>query len=416
MVAFTDELWSGVSVVAAPSVEREHALDHAAYTLWIFTLPMLGSAVVDVALAWLSDRLRRRTMVAASLAALSFALAACAIAPSAPVLALMLALAGTASGGATGAAQGELIDAHDGDAARAMTRWTVFASSGDLVAPLAVAAALAGGWSFRGVMAAVAVLVALQAGAAARGSGSERGSGRGSERESERGSERGSGRESERGSERGSERAEGDGEEMPLGRAWALGARDARLWLALVATASCTLLDEIVAAFAALRAERDLAASEVLATGCLTALAAGSVVGALAADALIRRVAPLRIVLVSCAASLVALAAAAFTSSTAVFMAALALLGAAAAPHYPLMKALAFDRAPGTPGLVNALDRVFIVSEVGLPLALGWVADRWGLAPAMTCLALQPIVVASVALALSSRPRATRSDVASPHE
>ncbi|HTJ82628.1 MAG TPA: MFS transporter, partial [Polyangiaceae bacterium] len=167
-VAFTDELWSGVSVVAAPSVEREHALDHAGYTLWIFTLPMLGSAVVDVALAWLSDRLPRRAMVAASLAALSIALAACAIAPSAPLLALMLALAGTASGGATGAAQGELIDAHRGDAARAMTRWTVFASSGDLVAPLAVAAALAVGWSFRGVMAAVALLVAAQAGAAAR--------------------------------------------------------------------------------------------------------------------------------------------------------------------------------------------------------------------------------------------------------
>ncbi|HTJ83219.1 MAG TPA: MFS transporter, partial [Polyangiaceae bacterium] len=210
--------------------------------------------------------------------------------------------------------------------------------------------------------------------------------------------------------------SESESEEMPLGRAWALGARDARLWLALAATASCTLLDEIVAALAALRAERDLAASEVLATGCLTALAAGSVVGALAADASVRRVAPLRIVLVSCAASLVALAAAAWTSSTVVFLGALALLGAAAAPHYPLMKALAFDRAPGTPGLVNALDRVFIVSEVGLPLALGWVADRWGLAAAMSCLALQPIVVASVAVALSSRRRAPRSDVASSPE
>ena len=44
-----DELWSGVAVVAAPDVEREQSIGHGAYALVVFALPMLGSALLEVA-------------------------------------------------------------------------------------------------------------------------------------------------------------------------------------------------------------------------------------------------------------------------------------------------------------------------------------------------------------------------------
>lgn len=386
MVAFADELWSGVSVVAAPSVEQEHGLDHAGYTLFVFTLPMLGSAIVDVGVAWLSDRFPRRAVVASALGALAIALGASAFAPSAPLFALMLALAGTASGAATGAAQGELINLNDGNATRAMTRWNAFAAGGDLCAPLVVAAVLAAGATFRGAMLAVAALVAMQALAMSRGPDA---------RSPAQGA-----------TSKAADAVDADDDaSMPLRQAWAIGARDRELWIALAATATCTLLDEIVTALAALRAERDLATSPAFATACLTSLAAGAVVGAIATDVAARRTSSSRILVASALSSLVALAVVATTTSTWGFLVALALLGLTSVPHYPLLKARAYERAPGTPGLVNALDQIFVVSEIGIPLALGWVADRFGLSVALGLLGIQPLVVLAVTV---RRPRADR--------
>ena len=78
---------------------------------------------------------------------------------------------------------------------------------------------------------------------------------------------------------------------------------------------------------------------------------------------------------------------------------ALFLLGALAAPHYPLLKAAAYELAPRRAGAVNALTQAFVGIEILAPLALGALAQSHGLAAALAALALQPLAVLLAALA-----------------
>ena len=82
---------------------------------------------------------------------------------------------------------------------------------------------------------------------------------------------------------------------------------------------------------------------------------------------------------------------------------ALLLLGCSAAPHFALLQAAAYAAVPGRPGLVNAASQLFFGVEIVLPLLVGLVAARFGLAVAIACLALQPIVVLGAALMLLGR-------------
>lgn len=133
------------------------------------------------------------------------------------------------------------------------------------------------------------------------------------------------------------------------------------------------------------------------------AFTAGSVAGAAITDVVIARYGSRRVLVASaalCLASLAVLVAphAATASSVALFV-----LGFACAPHHPLALARAYDEMPENLGTVQALGQLFVVVEIGAPLALGVVADRFGLRAAMACLALQPLLV--LVLATCLRPR-----------
>lgn len=49
-------------MVAAPAVEREHAIEHGSYALFIFTLPMLASAILEEAEIVLTEMVKRRVV------------------------------------------------------------------------------------------------------------------------------------------------------------------------------------------------------------------------------------------------------------------------------------------------------------------------------------------------------------------
>lgn len=75
-------------------------------------------------------------------------------------------------------------------------------------------------------------------------------------------------------------------------------------------------------------------------------------------------------------------------------------LGAFAAPMWPLATARAYaSGAP--PGVVAAMDQLFVPIEVAAPLVVGVVADRAGLAAALLVLLVQPLVIALVSIARS---------------
>lgn len=392
-MALTDEFWSGVAVVAAPEVEREQRIEHGGYALLVFALPLLGSALLEAGLALVADRYARRRVTGCALLALSAALVLCAVASEGYLLAIGLALAGAASGVACAAAQSELVAASPAGGARAMTRWVLFGSIGDVLTPLLVALVLAAGGSYRAAFVAAAALVLLQ-GCALIGPGEPRAPALAAQAEPS-------------GSEPSSAPAGGDdpedAEAVPLLTALREGVRNASLWRWLVAAGLCTLLDEIVVAFAALHAERDLGASSALAVACVTGVSAGAVLGAWLTDRLLVAVAPDRVLLGSTLATVLTLAAVVLAPSVAWLALALVALGASVAPQYALTKAKAYAASPGHPGVVNALAQVFVLVDIIGPLALGALADHAGVAAAMACLVLQPLGVLLLLVAGKAR-------------
>lgn len=372
ITAAYDELWSGVTVVAAPAVEAFHQLDHAQYALWTFAVPLLVAAVIEAPIALASDRISRAAVLASSLGVLALSLAGCALAERAWVLAAGLSVAGAASGVACGAAQAELVTTYPGGAHRAMSRWTAFAAAGDALTPPLIAAALWAFGSYRGALWVLAVVLGLQAAfsrwTASRVTASQ------------------------------AELDPDDAPAVPLRAAIAQAARAPELWLWLFAAASCTLLDEVVVALAALRLDHDRGWTTGAIAIAMTGFSSAAVLGSLVTEHVLQFVAPRRLLIGCTIGSTGFLALFIFAPHPAIALGALFLLGCCASTHYPLVKATAYELAPGQPGVVNAITQLYVGIEIVLPLAVGAIAQRFGLAVGLAVLAFEPLVVLAVAI------------------
>jgi MFS family permease len=375
-------------VVAAPGVEASQGVDHAAYTLWVFAVPMLLGSLVEAPLSLHADRWGRSRVLRSALFALAAGLGLAAMADRAWLLSLGLGLAGAASGAATCSAQGELVESALG-ARRGMARWILFAALGDSIAPLLVAAVLYFGADYRAalwMMTAVFVLHALLV----RPESGDTPAAKAAPHPASP-----------------SEPTEDSdaGGQPPATLRQALG--HPKLWLLLAGAAFCSLLDETAAAMVALRLEQDLGASAAFASASLAVFSIGGLVGAVALERF-AEVRPWRLLVGSAVLSLVGIGFVAWVHTPQFMMPWLFVLGVAVTPHYALVKAAAYESVPGRPGLVNAAAQVFIVLEVLLPLGVGWVASCGGLSLALACLGLQGVVVLAVALGLLLKHGATK--------
>jgi MFS family permease len=368
-------------VVGAPSVEHELGLSHRAYVLECFVGPLLVAAALESGISLLSDAWGRWRLVLAGQAALAASLAFLAWSNSAWGLTVGLALAGTTSGVACSAAQALLVVSDPRGPDGAMARWGLFGAVGDMVAPLLTAAAMVLGHSYRGAMAAIAVLVAIQCVGLARDAARAR-----------------AGKSDREGRGEASGPRDSDPPAEPLRQALRRAVRLPRLWAWLAAAALCTLLDELVVAFAALRLHRDQGLSEALAAAAAVTFAAGSVAGAALNDRAVGRLAPRRVLLASSVLCALALAGLVFAPTAGLTCVALFLVGAACAPHHPLSLARAYEELPSNPGTVQAVAQVFVAVDIGAPLILGVVADGYGLSAALACLLLQPVAIVACAL------------------
>jgi MFS family permease len=373
LLGLYDELWSGVAVVAAPAVEHTHAFDHDDYTLWVFALPLLCSALIEMPLALASERIGQRRVLAFGMLLLSAALVLGASAQRPWLFSLALALAGAGSGAACAAAQGELIATSPLGGARAMSRWTAYAALGDALTPLLVAGLAWFGFGYRAALFALGLTTFAQALVYLRWPAQE-------------------------------VRAAEEEEAASLGSALRALARKPRLTLLLFASALCCLLDEVVVALVALRMRLDQAQSLSVVTAGSTAIALGGILGALLSDRLLVHTDARRVLIGSSIVSLVALLLLTQTGAAFPALLLLALLGVAVAPHHALIQAAAYEQLPGRPGLVNAALQLFVVVEIAAPLAVGVIAARLSLTAALLALSVQPLAVGWVALrALRSR-------------
>jgi MFS family permease len=360
-------------VTGAPAVERELGLSHTAYVVLAFAAPLLVAAVLEGAVALASDLVDRRRLVLVGQAALAASLLFLAWTRSPWGLTVGLALAGTTSGVACGAAQALLVATDPRGTDRAMLRWTFFAAIGDVLTPLATAAAIALGGTYRGAMLAIAVVVIAQCVGLLRASREGRAPAPEAPPDSEPPAD-------------------------PLRAALARAVRRPRLWAWLFAAASCTLLDELVVALAALRMQHDQGVREAWAVAAAVAFSAGAVVGTALTDRVVARVGPRAVLVASSALCAIALGGVLAPRSPVAAAVALFVVGVTCAPHHALAQARAYDEMPGNPGTVQAIGQLFVVVDVVAPLALGLVADRLGLRAALACLVIQPVVVAACAV------------------
>ncbi len=359
-MALADELQSGVPIVGAPALGDDLGLGRGLSLMAVLLAgPTLTGLVLEpVVLAW-SDRVDRRPLLRAGLLGMALFPALAALLPQPWLLPWLVGLWGTSSGVACGIAQGAAVTS-SGDPDRAMTRWTLAAVVGDVLAPLVLGLVVALGLPWRAAfgVAALAPLVLLAATFRVELPPLVE--------------------EDEDGGAAGDVRTALRSPVLP--------------WL--LAVASCNFLDEILLALVALRLD-----GRPDATAQMMALLAGGGLGLVAIELGWLTVDRRRLLVGSALASGLALLAWVATEDPILGGACLLAVGAAGALHYPLAKAAAYAAVPGRPGLVNALDGLLLSpADVLAPLLVGAVASGLGLRAALLVLLLQPIAVGLAAL------------------
>jgi MFS family permease len=380
-------------VSGAPSVEHELALSHGGYLAFVYALPLALAALLEAGTALFSDVWSRPRLIVLGQASLAASLFLAAWTSSPWGLTLGLAFAGAASGVACGAAQALLVASRPGNAEGAMVRWSLYCALGDVLAPLATATAIASGHSYRVAMAIIALVVFVQCAMSLALDSRER--------------------------HGDDSRRDGEDEDVSKSSADAVDSvrvalshalRLPRLWGWLLVAASCTLLDELVVSLVALRLTHDRAASPALATAAAVTFAMGSIVGASATDRAMERASARNVLLVSGTSTALALLLVLAGHGAATACIALFVVGATCAPHHPLALGQAYGVIPERPGTVQAMGQIFVAVDIAAPLALGVLADRFGLDVALACLLAQPAIIVACSILLgrgATLPRLT---------
>jgi MFS transporter, FSR family, fosmidomycin resistance protein len=369
-VALLDELWTGVPTLEAPAVERDHALAHGGVALTLFVVPQLLATLAEARLLLWAERGDRRRWMGAAQAFTALGALAAALAGAPWQLALAFGVTGTAAGVVAGLAQAALVDGQPQARERAMARWTLAAALGDLGAPFLLGAVALLGGSWRAALVGLALALLVHAVLLLRAAPNPTISPAADEPEPE-----------------------------PTVRAAlriALGNRMLLGWLG--ASALCSLLDEIMVAFAMLHLRQDRGASEGEAAAAAGAWAFGCTLGLVVSERLLARV-PAR-ALLGGGALVCALACATWWMASAWPLAALGLfvLGLGTAPLYPIAHAQCYAALPGRAVLVGVAASLFAPLELLAPWGLGVLADHHGLPVALLALGGAPLVLGVLAL------------------
>jgi predicted MFS family arabinose efflux permease len=302
---------------------------------------------------------------------MAVAMLGCAIAPNAIGFAMAVAVFFPATGLATNLAEAALVEARPQDSERVMARWSLAGTIGDLAAPLVLYAssrlvgwraalvatgALLGGW---------ALVTSRLALTSVSGTNNE--------------------------------------PRLSLRVAFEASFRNRKLLAWLAAAALCSLMDETLVAFGALLvSERTSVDRTGAVTVTLVAFGMGGAVGLLALDPIVARVRASRALTVACVGCAAAFAMWLVTRSLAGSAAWLFVTGAFACCIHPIAKAQAYRAAPGDGALVNGVAQIFAPLDLIAPIAIGLLADRYGLTTALCALLIQPIGVVAIAWAVSS--------------
>lgn len=370
-VEFLDELVDGVRGAAWPLIREDLKLSYSQIGL-LMSVPTFVAAAIEMCVGVLGDVWNRRALVLGG--GLFFALGLGLFGLSGNFYALLAAAVVfyPASGAFVNLSQAALMDADPHRREQNMARWTLVGSAANVAGPLALAAAIAVGAGWR----ALFVLMALMTLAAllfvrrfdfplpAR-DGEDAG---------------GVGADGRRGFKAG---VRGALASLRRGEVWR--------WLVLLEAGD--LMGDVLKGFLALYFVDVVGASGSEAAFAVLVWVAAGLPGDVLVVPVLERVRGLSFLRVTMAATFVVYVAFLLAGSQTVKLALLGLLGLANAGWYSIIKARLYAELPGRSGTVMTLSNVSGIFGGLTPLALGALAERFGLGPTMWLLALGPVLM-----------------------
>ena len=384
-VEFVDELVDGTKGAALPLIRAGLELSYSQIGL-LAAVPLLAGGLLELPFGLLAgDGSRRWRVVLGGGAFFTASLLAAAAARSFITLLIAFVVFFPASGAFVSLTQSTLMDADPGRRAQHMARWNLAGSAGSVAGPLLLVAVAAagGGWRTAYLLlagaAAVACLGVARLGplpAGEPGSAEEQGPAKRDQPVSP------------------ADRAEPvpDIEDANLRQAVsALGRGDVRRWLVLLEVAD--LLLDVLSGFLALYLVAVAHATPAeAALGVAVRLAAG-LAGDVLVIRLLERFGSLGILRPGAGAAAVLYPVFLVLPGLVPKLAVLAALSMATAPWYPVIQAELYRSLPGRSGVAVSLSSAAgLLGGLG-PLAVGLLAQRFGLAWALTSLAIAPAVV-----------------------
>jgi len=359
-VEFLDEFVYGVEGAALPLIRNDLALNYVQVGL-LLTIPSYVGLVLDPIIGLLGDTRHRKLLIVGG--ALLTAMAALLVAGGNQFVLVLLAfcLSYPASTAYVSLSQATLMDLHPGRHEKVMARWAVLGSAGDLAGPLLVAGMLAAGLGWRSaylVLAGLAGLVALVF-------WRQRFNGRGPAEEA-----------------------------APL---WQTLRELPKLirqggilrWLVLMELAD--LLLDVLYSFTALYFTDVAGASPELAGVAVAVLTAGGLLGDVLLIPLLEKYDGVRLIRRTTWLALALYVAFLLVPGVWLKLAVLVALGPVRSGWWQVLQGRAYAALPGRSGAVIALGSLVGLFHASFPVILGAIAQQWGLAAAMACLALGPV-------------------------
>lgn len=375
MVDACDEATAGLPSTGAFALQSAFDTSVATLNAAIFVAPLLFALVVEAPILVFCERFPRQRVLGAGLLAMAVGCVGCALAPAVFWFSAALSVCAVASGLACGVAQAALMDSDPERREQSMTAWATAGWIGDLGAPILLWASAAVGFGWRAAFVAMALGLAL----AALGFGRL---------------------------PLPDATDDAEGAEPSLAQALRVLLQNRNLVLWLFGVALCSLLDEIVAVLLSVRI--DAAGGDTASVSlALLGFTLGGVLGLVALERLLRCVAPERLLVLSAVGCGVVTVALVLVDSLAWATPLSFLVGMFSAAHYPIAQARAYAALPGRSLLVAAAAQPFLLFDLLLPLAAGWLADAFGARVALGATLLQPIGLLLVVAALTRAPRRT---------
>jgi MFS transporter, FSR family, fosmidomycin resistance protein len=386
-IELVDELVDGVKGAALPLIRHDLALSYGQIGL-LASVPLVAGSMLEMPIGVLvgEGHWRRRAVLAGGIVFIA-ALLAAAAARSFTGLLVAFVVFFPASGAFVGLTESGLMDADPGRRTQHMARWTLAGSVGSVTGPLLLVAVLGGGGSWRIAYLLLAGCAAVAWLGAAR-----------------------SGPRPMRAAAAGARAQQGGAPARPAKITVArkaigvLRQREAMRWAVLLQIAD--LLVDVLTGFLAVYLVDVVHATPAQAALGVTIRLAAGLAGDVVLIHVLERAGNLAVLRVSAAAAAALYPGFLLAPGLWPKLVVLTGLSVATAPWYPVMQAGLYRSLPGQSGIAVSLTSAASVAGGLGPVAIGFLAQRFGLAWALAGLTFVPIVMI-ITLRRRPRPRQT---------